>query len=259
MVTPMSKGPSRQLFNFLCADFEKAWDAMAMSEIAPDVGGNLLFVRQAMLLVELASQVASEDPATFERFSSELQALEPVLFKRIPHKPKRTHRKVPRIASPGDPSGELIALLFDLVRNGQAHYGIQLHARLTDGHLFGVSVSGVRKGRTLDTLRPGGGRAIGHLAVNHQRDGDYVLWLCPGTLYLDVRDASERAGVWSLDADLSAWTRNWPLSTGDLEAALLDPTGPYVTIFRPDEPDDSGAIGRSDVAPEPRAHESAER
>jgi len=186
----MIKGPARTLFEYLCADFEKAWDSMATSELAPEVGGNFLFARQAMLLVELASVVALQDRPTFVRFSRELEVLDPVLFKRIPHRPKKSEDKVPRIAPHGDPTGELIALLFDLVRHGQAHYGTQLVARLTDGHRLGVGISGVGRGRTLDTLRPNGGRAIGHLSINEQSDGHFALWLCPGTLYLDVRDAS---------------------------------------------------------------------
>lgn len=229
----MSKGPSRHLFDFLCGDFEKAWDSMAASELDPDVGGNFLFARQTMLLLELASRVASKDAPTFGRFARELYALDPPLFKRIPFEPKGTRGKVPRIAPPGDASGELIALLFDLIRNGQAHYGAMLYARLTDNQNFGVGVTGVREGCTLDTLRSSGERPVGHMAIKHQSDGDLILWLCPGTLYLDVRDASKRAGVWSLDADLNDWIRKWPVSSARLEAALLDDAGPCVMVFQP--------------------------
>jgi hypothetical protein len=35
----MIKGPARKLFEYLCADFEKAWDSMAASELAPEIGG----------------------------------------------------------------------------------------------------------------------------------------------------------------------------------------------------------------------------
>jgi hypothetical protein len=101
-----------------------------------------------------------------------------------------------------------MALLFDLVRNGLAHVGVQIHAQLSDGRALGVSLTGASKMRTLDKLRPNGGRAIAHIAANQRSNGAIELWLCPGTLYLDVRDASERAGVWSLDFDLSGWIRN---------------------------------------------------
>jgi hypothetical protein len=207
---------------------------MAASEIAPGVGGNFLFARQAMLLVELASRVSRRHPATFRRFSSELQTLEPLLFKRIPYLPgKGTKHCVPRIAPDSHRNSELIALLFDLVRNGHAHYGHQLILELNDGHHMGVSLLGVAHGRTLDKVRPNGGRVIDHLSCFKQRNGDLVITLCPGTLYLDVRDASTRARVWDLDVDLSAWTRKAELSAADMERALTDPSGPHLLVWHP--------------------------
>lgn len=228
------KGSAKPLFECLCHDFEKAWDAMATSEIAPGVGGNFLFARQAMLLVELASRVSEVHPPTFSRFSNELQALEPLLFKRIPFLPGRgTKHCVPRIAPDSRPDGELVALLFDLVRNGHAHYGHQLVLELNDGHHMGVGILGVARGRTLDKVRPGGGRVIEHLSCFKQCNGDLVICLCPGTLYLDVRDASTRAGVWDLDVDLSAWSRKANLSAAEMEAALADPLGPHLLVWQP--------------------------
>ena len=58
--------------------------------------------------------------------------------------------------------------------------------------------------------------------------------VCTGTLYLDVRDASEAAGVWRLDADASQYTdrRTQDLTVEDLEAALGDRSGPYMVLFR---------------------------
>jgi hypothetical protein len=58
--------------------------------------------------------------------------------------------------------------------------------------------------------------------------------LCAGTLYLDVRDASEAAGVWELDADASCYTRArlQDLTVEQLEAALLESTGPFMLMFR---------------------------
>ena len=189
------------LFENLCVEFEAAWDAMATTPSADRTNSSFLFTRQAMLLVELASTVAHQDPATFQRFSNELQKREALLFKRIPYQPgPGTRQCVPRVAPDGDPTSELIAVLFDLVRNGHAHFGHQLYARLKDGNALGVALLGVEKGRTIDTVRPEGGRTMHHLSCTWQSDGNLVMRLCVGTLYLDVRDASEAAGVWQLDA-----------------------------------------------------------
>ena len=46
--------PAATLFNFLRKDFARAWDAMALAEFDTDVGGNFMFARQAMVLLELA-------------------------------------------------------------------------------------------------------------------------------------------------------------------------------------------------------------
>lgn len=149
------KGPSRVLFDNLCADFEAAWEAMATTELDQRTSGSFLFAGQAMLLVELASRIARQEPATFRRFSEELQKREGLLFKRIPYRPgSATRRCVPRIAPEGDPTSELIALLFDLVRNGHAHFGHQLYAPLKDGGGLGVVLLGVEKGRTIERIRP---------------------------------------------------------------------------------------------------------
>jgi hypothetical protein len=122
---------------------------------------------------------------------------------------------------------------FDLTRNGHAHFGHQLYAPLKDGRAFGLVVLGIWKGRTIDTVRPPGGRILNHLSCTEQTNGDLVMRLCPGTLYLDVRDASESAGVWELDADASRYTeaRMQEVTVEELQAALTDPTGPYMLMF----------------------------
>ncbi len=59
--------PARVLFDFLRRDFARAWDAMALADFDPDVGGNFMFVRQAMVLLELTSRVASADRRLLSR------------------------------------------------------------------------------------------------------------------------------------------------------------------------------------------------
>lgn len=229
------RGPSRVLFENLCVEFEATWDAMATTTFSEHTDGRFLFARQAMLLVELASVVARRDPPTLRRFSEELRDRDGLLFRRIPYQPHRSTRNaIPRIAPQGDPTSELIALLFDLVRNGHAHWGHQLYAPLKDGRAFGVVLlAGAANGRTIDKIRPSGGRTYEHLACYKQPDGNIVIRLCPGTLYLDVRDASESAGVWELEADASHFTaaRSQDITIDELEAALVETPGPYMLMF----------------------------
>lgn len=224
------------LFENLCVEFEAAWDALATTDFAERTSGSFLFARQAMLLVELATTVARQDAPTIQRFAFELRKREALLFKRIPYKPgPGTRGRVPRIAPVGDPTSELIELLFDLVRNGHAHFGHQLYAPLKEGAALGVTVLGVAKGRTIDKVRPQGGRTIDHLRCTKLSDGNLVMRFCAGTLYLDVRDASEAAGVWELDADASNYVRlrTQDCTVEEVEAALTDSRGPLLLLFRP--------------------------
>jgi hypothetical protein len=211
---------------------------MAATPFSEQTSASFLFARQAMLLVELASRVASQDRATSRRFAAELQSREARLFKPIPaYKPgPQTRRCVPRIAAEGDAGSDLITLLFDLMRNGLAHYGQQVYAPLADGRAIGVVlVDSMWRGRTLESMRDGG-KTIDHLSCTLQTDGNLVIRLCPAILYLDVRDASESAGVWDLEADASEFTvgrRVQNFGVAELLAAFEDPADAHMVVFRP--------------------------
>jgi hypothetical protein len=141
---------------------------MATTQLADRTSGSFQFARQAMLLVEVASTVAGQDAATFRRFSKELQKREP--FKRIPYNPGRgTRGCVPRVAAAGDPTSELIELLFDLMRHGHAHFGHQLYAPLKSGRAFGVVPLGVWKAH--HRQRPPAGRTDHRAPVVHEAVG----------------------------------------------------------------------------------------
>gem|GEM_PF-5992397 len=223
------------LFDNLCGEFETAWNTIATSAPEDASSGSFLFTRQVMLLVELASRIAHQDPPTFKRFSHELCGREERLFKRLPYKSGRrsVRRCVPRMAPDGTDATELIEVLFDLLRNGHAHFGHQLYAPLQDGTAFGIRTLGVTQGRTLDKVRANGGCSIDHLLFVEQSDGNLVMWLCAGTLYVDVRDASEAAGVWDLDADATEFTeaRLQELTVTDFKTALLRPPGAPIITF----------------------------
>jgi hypothetical protein len=234
------RGSSRVLFENLCLEFETAWDAMATTDRELRTGGSFLFARQAMLLVELATTVARTDADTLQRFSEELFAREPALFKLLPYTTRKgTRNRVPRLAPSGDPRSELIEVLFDLVRHGHAHVGHQVYAPLKDGGAFGVVLHGVWTGRTIENIRPPGGRHFDHLLFRRQSNGQLVVEVCAGTLYLDARDASEAARVWELELNLSSFTvaRRQDVTIEDLVSALNDRTGPFVLVAHPSERD----------------------
>jgi hypothetical protein len=86
--------PAEALFDFVCKDFRKAWDAMAVADFDIDTGGNFMFARQAMALLELTCRVAAADESgdTLRDYSAALLGLDPLLFTRLPDGPRRLAR-----------------------------------------------------------------------------------------------------------------------------------------------------------------------
>ena len=144
--------PATVLFDFLRKDFARAWDAMAQTGFDRDVGGNFMFARQAMVLLELASRVGRAD-ARLADFSAGIERVDPLYFWPLPGGKKWPSFGLPSSKVGGDRRSQLLPVLFDLVRHGQLHNGVQIPVRLGDGKIFGVALGGVEPGVTLDSLR----------------------------------------------------------------------------------------------------------
>lgn len=215
--------PAHTLFDFLRKDFARAWDAMALAEFDPDVGGNFMFARQAMVLLELASRVASRD-GRLAAFATEIERVDPLYFWPLPGGKNWPGFDLPSSVRAADRRSQLLPVLFDLVRNGQLHYGGQISVRLSDGTLFGVTLSGVTPGRTLDSLRREPGpltrRSIDHLAFCKREAGHFELWISPGRLFVDLEEAADRAGVFASETSFTGWTREWDSTGEEFEASI---------------------------------------
>lgn len=214
--------PASDLRDFIVSDFEKAWNAFALADFAPDVGGNFMFARQAMVLLELASRVATTDAALLDAFAAELARIEPLYFTALPApQRKRGAFQLPHLASNGPPEAQLLAVVFDVVRNGQLHYGQQIPVLLADGTYLGVSLGGVSPGRTVDRLRrPLGERPLDHLAFRRRAAGHFELWVSAGHLFVDVQDAADRAGVFRETAFFRPFQRKWQATSEELARAI---------------------------------------
>jgi hypothetical protein len=193
--------PGHTLYEFVRDDFINAWEAMVESGRK---GGNFLFARQAMALLELSCRVAAEDPSPLilSHFSERLDEIESRYFTRLPGKVELPGGfALPSVErTPVDES--LVATLFDLIRHGQAHQYQQIPVELPDGHYFGVSLTGVEPGKVLDHLRYGDGkrapqRPQSHLSYRQDENGNLWLVVCPEVLFLDFRMAADRASVFS--------------------------------------------------------------
>jgi hypothetical protein len=189
--------------------------ARAPAELA--AGGNFMFARQAMMLLEWAARVCRADttgapaagrqtPALL-RLLSELARLDTRYFTQMPAVfPNRTSDKeftLPSRAS--NPDLELLLLLFDLTRNGQAHQYQQINVDLADGKELQVTLTGVEKGLLLGSITT---RPTEHLSFDCFGTGSIALKVRTDVLYLDIKCAS------SLPASRRAGCSSNPRSKG---------------------------------------------
>ena len=125
-----------------------------------------------------------------------------------------------------NPGSELIASLFDLIRNGQAHQYQQIRVRLTDGKDFQFGLTGADHGlflsRSLAADRP-----VDHLRASKEANGDFWVKVRTDVLFLDIREAVRSAnlldGVLTLNflvRPRSPTSPHYQCSSTDLESSL---------------------------------------
>jgi hypothetical protein len=183
--------PVATLVDFIVGDFEAAWGALVIDP-KPGHRGNFFFGLQAVVLLEVASRLCASDASgmALSDFSSQLHGREPRYFTALPGAcvSQSSEFTLPFLGP--DPSGQLIAALFDLIRNGQAHQYQQIRVRLNDGTDFQVSLTGAEVGRIL-----GSGTREGHLGQSRDSNGDLWLKVRTDTLFMDIRDSIRAANL----------------------------------------------------------------
>lgn len=107
------------IFKYITDDFESAWEALVARPGKHEGGGNFLFALLAMILLEFACRVCKQGDKKqrLNSLSTKLSNIEPKYFTKVPYeyKPRK-----PEFCLPGGAS-TLLALLFDIIRNGKAH------------------------------------------------------------------------------------------------------------------------------------------
>lgn len=177
-------------------DFRDAWDAIAQN---PQIHarGNFMFGREAVGLLELASRVCNGDPSgqALRDFSAELERIEPRYFTPLPAPAQWPGDfDLPSSSSNGSRENQLLAVIFDLVRHGQAHQRQQIMVETTDAKTFGISLTGAGYGRTLGS-RTSAARPAEHLSVLVSDAGDVFVVVCPEILFLDLQGAINASGI----------------------------------------------------------------
>jgi hypothetical protein len=193
-MSPNLNTETEERLNFIIKDFETAWDAVAGLPSSCGSRGNFMFAMQAMILLELACRLCNSDHSALREFSSEIEKRDPRYFWPLPAQVKL--RDFPFPTSSGvDPCGphhHILAVIFDLIRNGQAHQYRQIPATLSDGSTFGVSLTGAAENFFLRTvLSPR--RPPDHLSSYREHSNDIWLIMRPDVLFLDIRDSVRAA------------------------------------------------------------------
>lgn len=189
----------QELFDFIIGDFEAAWDALASAR-SPRHRGNFLFARHAVGLLEVACRLCKGDSSgdAIAAFSHAIERRDRRYFTRLPGAcwaPNPGTRKAFDLPSRGpDPDSQVVAALFNLIRNGQAHQYQQMGAVCSDGHQLRVSLTGAEHGALLRTTFESG-RPAQHLAASRDAAGNLWIVVRPDVLFLDLRDSIREANI----------------------------------------------------------------
>jgi hypothetical protein len=214
--------PVATIINFIIGDFESAWDAIAHLP-GPIPRGNFLFAMQVLTLLEVACRLCKQDKKAHQDFSKELAKRDPRYFTPLPgvcQYPKEFDLP----SQSATPACELIAVLFDLIRNGQAHQYQQIRVELEGKKNFQFSLTGAEHQLYLHRSFAGG-RPAQHLAAQVDEDGDIWITVCTDILFLDIRDSIRAANL--LDRKLTLeylkrpkYPRHYKFTAGALEQCL---------------------------------------
>lgn len=184
-----------EVFGFITGDFECAWDALAEKRIeVAHNRGNFMFALQVTVLLEWVGRLCESDltKKAGNDFATELQKIEPMYFTELDHR-----ITIPKFLLIGpDPEKRLLGALWDLIRNGQAHLYHDIIVELTDGKKWILGIGGVNYEQSLSKIAAGRSSSK-HLTYEFDHDGDLILKVHPGILFLDICGAVSNAQLLS--------------------------------------------------------------
>jgi hypothetical protein len=206
-----------ETFTLLTGDFECAWDALATrSEAVAPNRGNFMFALQSTILLEWLCRLCGSDSEVLNDFATELQRSEPRYFTEL----SAPWRKPNGLSFPGvHPERSLLLAVWDLIRNGQAHQYQDIIAELTDGRHWALWIKGVQHEWPLS--RVAAERSLlEHLSYRKDPDGDLILLVHPGVLFLDIRDAARNSKLLERGLTTTPFPRTCEFDMRQLEESL---------------------------------------
>jgi hypothetical protein len=214
---PVNQAP-QDLYNAIVNDFHGGWDSIASNPNLSIGRCNFLFGLQATILLELVCKICASDRtgSALRDLSSELSSLDAKYFTKVPNARIQTSGfKLPRTSSPG--GDELLSVIFDLVRNGQAHQYQQIVANIGPNTMT-VALAGPSPGRNLATSR--NPRPTNHLGFMVNPAGDISVILYPDVLFLDVEEAVTTIGLFSGGLSFPFFARSYRFTSNSIQTVL---------------------------------------
>lgn len=178
------------IFNYIVGDFESAWSALTAKQ-GPIARGNFMFALLSMILLEFACRVCAGDPTNSKlaRLTKTLGKIERRYFTALPGRWGTTNG----FTLPGpNPDSHLLGMMFDLVRNGEAHQYQSPIVKLSGGDVD-IDLTGAMPNRAL--TRPGRRRPAKHLCYRISCSGDLSLYVRTDQLFLDIKRAIEKSRI----------------------------------------------------------------
>jgi hypothetical protein len=182
--------PSK-IYYLIKQDFGDIWDTVANNPKQNLGRGNFMFGLLSMILLEFIGRALSSDSEKLRNFSQELHNIDNRYFVKLPgvcYKPKGF--KLPWYQS--DKGDELLWVVYDLIRNGEAHQYQQITVDLKDNKVWAICLRGPKSKRSLNVVRSE--RTSKHLTY-YEKGNTIWLWFDPGTFFIHLTDAIIRANV----------------------------------------------------------------
>ena len=211
----------RTTYEYITGDFCHAWDALA-SKRGEVPRGNFTFGLLAMILLEWASRLCKSDRSgnALDAFSQALCNIDMRYFSRLPGVEvkcgKRQQFTLPSGSS--EPKEELLAVLYDLIRNGEAHLYNPINPVLKDGGRFVVQLTGAEQ-----KIQYPVEQRIRKVHLSYRKKGeDIALNVQTDFLFCDIAEAIKRSGILDQRLQSEGFARKYNVDSEQLANALRE-------------------------------------
>jgi hypothetical protein len=196
----------KKIYDIITGDFEQLWNSLS-SKQSEIYKGNFTFALLDMIFIEFISRFCKSDVTgnKLNRFSNCLYNIDKRYFgELVGWEGIRSDREY-TIPFKHKEGKEILCLLFELIRNGEAHYYQQIVADLQDGVII-IRISGANFDLSRVSSRSG------HLDVQGtiiSEKNVILIQFRPEVLFLDLKKAVECSQIFDQCEDFSHFLRKY--------------------------------------------------